>query len=162
MTVELHDYGPLLMASRLRKVSEAMYAGVDEVYRAHGVELPSRCFPILFLLRDRGRLGISEIAASLGQTHPAVSQMSRKLLAHGVVQESADPLDERRRLLRLSRRGTQLMKRLVPVWAAIAAAAQALDDLHPLLASLTAMDAALTRVSFATRIQSRLNKGTTT
>jgi DNA-binding MarR family transcriptional regulator len=161
MTSQLHDYGPLLMTSRLRKVSEAMYAGVDEIYRAQGVDLPSRCFPILFLLRDSGRLGISEIAVSIGQTHPAVSQMSRKLLAHGVVQESTDPQDERRRLLGLSRRGKQLMKQLVPVWAAIAAAAQALDDVHPLSASLTAMDQALTDIGFATRIRSHLKKGTT-
>ncbi len=161
MTKQLHDYGPLLMASRLRKVSEAMYAGVDEVYRSHGVDLPSRCFPILFLLRDRGRLGISEIAASLGQTHPAVSQMSRKLLAHDVVKEWADPLDERRRLLGLSRRGTHLMERLAPVWVAIAAAVQALDDAHPISASLTAIDQALTKSGFAVRIESHLKKGTT-
>ena len=158
MTNALHDYGPLLMASRLRKLSEALYAGVDEVYRAHGVDLPSRCFPILFLLRDRGRLGISEIAASLGQSHPAVSQMSRKLLAHEVVQEWSDSLDERRRLLGLSRRGVQLMKRLVPVWAAIAAAAQALDDAYPVSASLTAIDQALEGTDFATRIRSHLDK----
>lgn len=158
MTNELHDYGPLLMASRLRKLSEALYAGVDEVYRAHGVDLPSRCFPILFLLRDRGRLGISEIAASLGQSHPAVSQMSRKLLAHEVVQEWGDTLDERRRLLGLSRRGVQLMKRFVPVWAAIAAAAQALDNAYPISVSLTAIDQALVGTDFATRIRSHLKK----
>jgi DNA-binding MarR family transcriptional regulator len=156
MTRPLHDYGPLLMASRLRKVSEALYAGVDEIYRAHGVPLPSRCFPILFLLRDCGRLGISEIAASLGQTHPAVSQMSRKLLAHEVVEEWTDPLDERRRLLGLSRAGERLMKRLEPVWQAIAAAVQALDDAHPISASLTSLDAALDDTPFAARIRSHL------
>lgn len=142
----------------MRKVSEALYAGVDEVYRAHGVDLSSRSFPILFLLRDRGRLGISEIAAGLGQTHPAISQMSRKLLAHGVIQEWADPGDERRRLLGLSRRGAQMMKRLVPVWAAIAAAAQELDDAHPVSNSLTAIDHALAGTAFAVRIQSHLKK----
>jgi DNA-binding MarR family transcriptional regulator len=156
MTTELHDYGPLLIASRLRKLSEAFYAGADEIYRANGVELPARCFPILFLLRDRGRLGISEIAISLGQTHPAVSQMSRKLMAHEVIQEWDDPLDERRRLLGLSRRGVQLMKRLVPIWSAIAAAAQEIDAAHPILASLTSIDQALAGTDFATRIRFHL------
>ena len=66
----LHDYGSLLLGSRMRKISEALYAGVDEVYRSAGVDLPSRCFPILFLLRDHGRLGISELAARLGQSIP--------------------------------------------------------------------------------------------
>ena len=46
MTSQLHDYGPLLMASRLRTVSEALDAAVDDIYRAEGVDLPSRCFPI--------------------------------------------------------------------------------------------------------------------
>jgi len=152
----LHDYGSLLLGSRLRKVSEALYAGVDEVYRSAGVDLPSRCFPILFLLRDHGRLGISELAARLGQTHPAVSQMSRKLLRHRMVTESTDPQDERRRLLALSARGRSVMQRLEPVWKAIIAAAADLESDHPLSQHLTAVDRALEARGFASRIRARL------
>jgi DNA-binding MarR family transcriptional regulator len=153
----LHDYGSLLLGSRLRKVSEALYAGVDEVYRSAGVDLPSRCFPILFLLRDQGRLGISELAAKLGQTHPAVSQMSRKLLRHEVVREMPDPKDDRRRLLSLSARGRGVMTRLEPVWKAIVAAAADLESDHPLSQHLTAVDQALEIRGFAARIRSRLD-----
>lgn len=152
----LHDYGALLLASRLRKVAEAFYTGVDEIYRDRGVDLPSRCFPILFLLRDHGRLGISELAARLGQSHPAVSQMSRKLLAHGVVAEWPDPSDDRRRLLGLSRRGANLMIRLEPVWRAIVAAVEELEAAHPLSASLTGIDRSLEARRFAQRIRVRL------
>jgi DNA-binding MarR family transcriptional regulator/GNAT superfamily N-acetyltransferase len=152
----LHDYGSLLLGSRLRKVSEALYAGVDEVYRGAGVDLPSRCFPILFLLRDHGRLGISELAQKLGQTHPAVSQMSRKLLRHRVVRESPDPEDDRRRLLSLSARGRAVMARLEPLWKAIAAAAADLELDHPFSQHLTAIDRALEARGFAARIRSRL------
>jgi GNAT superfamily N-acetyltransferase/DNA-binding MarR family transcriptional regulator len=157
--MSLHDYGPLLLASRLRKVAEALYAGVDEVYRSHGVELPSRCFPILFLLRDHGRLGISELAAELGQSHPAVSQMSRKLLEHGVVREWPDRADDRRRLLSLSRRGATLMTRLEPVWQAIVAAVAELEAAHPLSAALTGIDRSLEARSFAKRIRATLDAG---
>ncbi|HEV2443405.1 MAG TPA: helix-turn-helix domain-containing GNAT family N-acetyltransferase [Steroidobacteraceae bacterium] len=152
----LHDYGPLLLGSRLRKVSEALYGGVDEIYRGAGVDLPSRCFPILFLLRDQGRLGISELAQRLGQTHPAVSQMSRKLLRHRVVRESPDPGDHRRRLLSLSPRGRSVMARLEPVWRAIVAAVAELESDHPLSQHLTAIDRALETRGFAARIRARL------
>jgi ribosomal protein S18 acetylase RimI-like enzyme len=152
----LHDYGSLLLGSRMRKVSEALYAGVDEVYRSAGVTLPSRCFPILLLLRDHGRLGISELAARLGQTHPAVSQMSRKLLRHRVVRESPDPRDDRRRLLSLSPRGRSVMARLQPVWKAIVAAVADLEGGHPLSQHLTAIDQALETRGFAARIRARL------
>jgi DNA-binding MarR family transcriptional regulator/GNAT superfamily N-acetyltransferase len=155
----LHDYGSLLLGSRLRKVSEALYSGVDEVYRSVGVDLPSRCFPILFLLRDHGRLGISELAQKLGQTHPAVSQMSRKLLRHRVVRESPDPKDDRRRLLSLSARGRSVMARLEPVWKAIIAAAADLESDHPISQHLTAVDRALEARGFAARIRSRLEDG---
>jgi GNAT superfamily N-acetyltransferase/DNA-binding MarR family transcriptional regulator len=156
---DLHGYGTLLLAARLRKVSETLYAGVDEVYRGQGVDLPSRCFPILFLLRDRGRLGISELALLLGQSHPAVSQMSRKLLRHGVVREWPDPKDERRRLLGLSRRGASLMKRLEPVWRAIVAAVAELEAEQPISAPLTAIDAALATHSIAARIRAHFETG---
>ncbi|MGH8327882.1 MAG: bifunctional helix-turn-helix transcriptional regulator/GNAT family N-acetyltransferase [Steroidobacteraceae bacterium] len=152
----LHDYGSLLLGSRLRKVAEALYAGVDEVYRSAGVDLPSRCFPILFLLRDHGRLGISELAQKLGQTHPAVSQMSRKLLRHRMVRELPDPKDERRRLLSLSAHGRTVMNRLEPVWKAIVAAAVDLESDHPLSQHLTAVDRALEARGFAARIRCRL------
>lgn len=152
----LHDYGSLLLGSRLRKVAEALYAGVDEVYRSAGVDLPSRCFPILFLLRDHGRLGISELAHKLGQTHPAVSQMSRKLLQHRMVRELPDPKDDRRRLLALSAHGRAVMNRLEPVRKAIAAAAADLESDHPLSRHLTAVDRALEARGFAARIRSRL------
>ena len=152
----LHDYGALLLASRLRKVSEALYAGVDAVYRSYDVALPSRCFPILFLLRDNGRLGISELADRLGQSHPAVSQMSRKLLEHGVVREWPDREDERRRLLSLSRAGAALMKRLEPVWLAIESAVQELEASQPVSAALTQVDRALAGRDFAHRIRSQL------
>lgn len=152
----LHDYGSLLLGSRLRKVAEALYAGVDEVYRSAGVDLPSRCFPILFLLRDHGRLGISELAEKLGQTHPAVSQMSRKLLRHRMVRELPDPKDDRRRLLSLSAHGRTVMNRLEPVWKAIVAAATDLESDHPLSQHLTAIDRALEARGFAARIRSRL------
>jgi len=156
LATTLHDYGSLLLGSRLRKVSEALYAGVDDVYRSAGVDLPSRCFPILFLLRDHGSLGISELAERLGQTHPAVSQMSRKLLRHRVVRESPDPKDDRRRLLSLSAHGRSVMSRLEPVWEAIVAAVADLESDHPLSQHLTAVDRALESRGFAARIRARL------
>lgn len=153
LPVTLHDYGHVLLGSRLRKVSEAMFEGVDEIYREQGVKLSSRSFAVLFLLRDHGRLGISDIAVRLGQTHPAVSQTSRKLLAEGVVREWPDPADQRRRLLGLSRSGAALMKRLAPTFAAIDAAVAALEARHPLSSMLTALDAALAERGFADRIR---------
>jgi DNA-binding MarR family transcriptional regulator/GNAT superfamily N-acetyltransferase len=153
----LHDYGELLLASRLRRLSELFYSGVDAVYREHGVSLSSSCFPILFLLRDCGHLGISELAVHLGQSHPAVSQMSRKLIKARVVREWPDPADERRRLLGLSPDGRALMRRLAPIWRALSAAVKKLEAEFPVSQAVSGMDRLLAQRSFARRIREQLH-----
>jgi DNA-binding MarR family transcriptional regulator/N-acetylglutamate synthase-like GNAT family acetyltransferase len=155
---ELHDYGGLLLGTRLKRASDTLFAGVDRVYKSHGVDLSPRCFPILFLLRDNGPMGVQELATQLGQSHSAVSQMSRTLAVHGVMAEKNDPADERRRLLSLSPKGVALMGRLGNVWRAITGA---VDDLSAaarvdLPAALTAMESSLQTRDFAERIADRL------
>lgn len=152
---ELHDFGGLLLGSRLRRLSETLYAGVDEVYRAQGVTLSSRSFPILFLLRDGGSLSITELAARLGQSHPAAIQTSRKLIEAGLVAETHDPADDRRRLLALSRKGRALMARMEPVWRAIVGAVDALSAAPgaDLLGALSAFERALAERGFVARIE---------
>jgi GNAT superfamily N-acetyltransferase/DNA-binding MarR family transcriptional regulator len=154
----LRDYGGLLLGSRLKRLSEALYVAVDEIYQEHGVALPSRCFPVLLLLRDNGPMGITQLAGHLGQSHPAVSQLSRLLLEHEVVVEKADPADERRRLLALSASGVELLARMGDVWQAITGAVGDLSAATgvDLLAMLGAIDAALDQRGFADRIRGRL------
>jgi len=155
---ELHDYKGLVLGSRLKRASDALFAGVDAIYRAHGVDLTSRCFPLLFLLRDNGPTRVTALAAQLGQSHPAVSQMSRTLASHGAIVERADPADERRRVLALSPKGTALLSRMEDVWKAIIGA---VDDLSAeagvdLVAAVSGIEAALRQGGFADRIEARL------
>lgn len=151
----LSDYGGLLLGSRLKRLSETLYAGVDRVYAAQGVALSSRCFPVLFLLRDNGPLGITELAARMGQSHPALSQLSRRLLAEKLVAEKADPADERRRLLALAPKGRALMEKLEPVWQDIVAAVEELGAETGLMKAVGQLEAALGERGFAERIEAR-------
>jgi GNAT superfamily N-acetyltransferase len=154
----LQEYGGLLLGSRLKRVSEALYAGVDAVYAANGIDLPSRAVPILLLLRDSGPLAITELGRELGQSHAAVSQLSRTLLEHGVVKERSDPADERRRLLTLSSSGQALLARMETIWQAVVAAVDELSAATGVdfLGALTAFDQALEQRGFAERVGDRL------
>jgi|SRR5450830_498875 len=118
----LQTYGSLVLGSRLRRLSDQLYAGVDSSYVAAGVELSSRCFPLLMLLRDNGPTSITVLAAQIGQTHPVVVQLGRKLLDAGVVVEMSEPKDERRRLLALSDSGQVLLRGMEPLWSDVKAA----------------------------------------
>lgn len=155
---ELHEYGGLVLATRMRRLSDAFFAGVDRVYDAHGVKLSSRCVPVLFLLRDNGPTGITELARQLGQTHPAISQMSRTLADAGLLVDRTDDTDDRRRLLALSAKGVALMARMTDLWQAVAGA---VDDLSAAVktdvpALVTSLESAMADREFAARIEDRI------
>jgi len=112
----LIDLGELTLGSRLKKISDQLFDDVDAAYQQQGIELSSRCFPILFLLKANGDSGITQLAEQLGQAHSSVSQMSRKLLAAGYIENRTDSKDERRRLLGLSASGLALFEKMAPTW----------------------------------------------
>ena len=87
-----------------------------------------------------------------------MSQMSRKLLRHGVVREQAHAGDNRRRLLVLAPKGAAMMKRMEPVWTAISAAVDQLNiTTHvDFVAAVTTLDGALGDRPFARRIDASL------
>jgi len=153
----LNDYGALMLASRMRKLSEQMYNGVDHSYKVAGIDFPSRCSALLLLLRDNGPTSITTLAAQIGQTHPAVIQLSRKLLEAGVVTEQSDPADTRRRLLALSDHGRALMATMTPLWDDILAAVDVALDGHTaaLMATLGRLETRLQETPFADLIAGR-------
>lgn len=154
MSSTLQTYGSLMLASRLRRLSDQLYAGVDISYLAAGVELTSRCFPLLLLLRDNGPTAITALAAQIGQTHPVVVQLGRKLLDAGVVAEMPDAKDERRRLLALSDAGQVLLRNMAPLWDDVRAAVDVVFEqgAPQLMASLDRAEARLQSQGFGETI----------
>ena len=154
MSSNLQTYGSLMLGSRLRRLSDQLYAGVDTSYLAAGVELTSRCFPLLLLLRDNGPTAITALAAQIGQTHPVVVQLGRKLLDAGVVAELPDAKDERRRLLALTDAGQALLRNMAPLWDDVRAAVDMVFEqgTPQLMASLDRAEARLQSQGFGETI----------
>ncbi len=119
MEKQLSDYGLLALGSYLKKISDALFREVDDIYQAMGLPLSARMVPYLMLIKDNGQLSISAVAEKLGQTHSAVSQVSRKLSAEELVFDAPDPQDERRRMLSLTPKGYEFLDRLEKCFAQI-------------------------------------------
>jgi DNA-binding MarR family transcriptional regulator/ribosomal protein S18 acetylase RimI-like enzyme len=115
----LADLGLLALGSRLRAISDQLYALADEVYRLRGLPLQGRWFPVLRLLQDQGPQAVGSIAAQIGQTHSAVSQLADKLVEDGWVTVVDDPNDRRRRCLSLTERAREVLRDVRPAWKAI-------------------------------------------
>ena len=111
--------GLVALGSRMRAISDRLYATADEVYRASGLELQGRWLPLLRILHDRGPQTVGEIAEAVGQTHSAVSQLADKLTDQGWLDVVADPTDKRRRRLALTAHAESELRAAKPLWRAI-------------------------------------------
>jgi ribosomal protein S18 acetylase RimI-like enzyme/DNA-binding MarR family transcriptional regulator len=111
--------GLVALGSRMRAVSDRLYATADEVYRLTGLEIQGRWLPLLRILHDRGPQTVGEIADAVGQTHSAVSQLADRLTEQGWLTVLLDPADKRRRRLALTPRAETALRAAKPLWRAI-------------------------------------------
>jgi DNA-binding MarR family transcriptional regulator/predicted GNAT family N-acyltransferase len=121
----LHSQGELALGSRFKAISESLYAVANDAYRASGVDIDAHWFPVLRYLHVKGPATVTEIAAAIGQTHPAVSQLAAKLRTKGWLTRRTDKADARRGMLELSADAERKLDRLGPVWCAIRRGARA-------------------------------------
>jgi len=116
MTDFLRSQGALALGSRLRAISDHLFAQGDVVYAAHGLKMRSRWFPVLSLLAEKGPQTVTQIAEQVNFSHPAVIALARKIEAVGWIENHKDPQDERRRLIALSDSGREQIRLLRPIW----------------------------------------------
>jgi DNA-binding MarR family transcriptional regulator/GNAT superfamily N-acetyltransferase len=121
----LHSQAELALGSRFKAISESLYAAANAAYRDAGVEIDAHWFPVLRYLHVKGPATVTEIAAEIGQTHPAVSQLAAKLRKAGWITRRTDKADARRGLLELTPVAERRLDRLGPVWCAIRRGARA-------------------------------------
>lgn len=152
----LMESAELGLGSRLKRLSERLYAEVEAVYAARRVDMNPRMFPLVFVLRRREQIGIVELADALGVTHAAVSVMVKKAKAEGLVSVAIPEHDERCRLVCLTKQGAALVKKLEPVWVDLQAVLKKLlvTEAPDFLAAVSAIEASLDRAPLVQRLQS--------
>jgi DNA-binding MarR family transcriptional regulator/ribosomal protein S18 acetylase RimI-like enzyme len=121
----LHSQAELALGSRFKAISESLYAAANIAYRESGADIDAHWFPVLRYLQVKGPAGVTEIAAAIGQTHPAVSQLAAKLRKAGWLTRRTDKADARRGMLELTTDAERKLDRLGPVWCAIRRGARA-------------------------------------
>lgn len=115
----VNELGLLALGSRMRVLSDRLYAIADEVYRRGGIAVQGRWFPFLRLLHDRGPRTVGEIAEAIGQTHSAVSQLADRLVRDGWLVVNSDAADKRLRRLDLTAKSRAALRDARPAWRAI-------------------------------------------
>jgi DNA-binding MarR family transcriptional regulator len=161
MTDYVRQKGTAAFGTRLRRLSDRLDRQVLAIYREHDSTFQPRWFAVIGALREKECLAVGELAALLGITHAAVSQLRGELIAAGLVRARSDPADGRRQLLELSPNGRRVIARLEPLWEAIAAATgQLVAAASPgLLDQLGRLETALEERTMADRVRAVLSAG---
>ena len=159
----IRSLGPLVLDHRFRRIKDALLQAADALYRQHGHECRPRWTSTIQLLEREGSLPVTEIAARLRLTHPAVIGITDEMLTAGFIRESRDKDDARRRLVSLTPKARRALPELHRLWAALAEAqrerfAQAGCDI---VAVLDKVDDGLASRSLVDDVTSRLARSKT-
>ncbi|TDX00894.1 MarR family winged helix-turn-helix transcriptional regulator [Dinghuibacter silviterrae] len=114
--------GVLAISTRLQRLSDQIRKDGLSVYQAYGIDFQPKWFPVIYTLHVKKVLGVVEMAAEIGYSHPSTISLLKELEKERLIRSSRDKTDERRRLLRLTEKGEALVIRMLPVWDVMAAA----------------------------------------
>jgi DNA-binding MarR family transcriptional regulator len=142
------------LGTQLRHLLELLDGSVQAAYAQAGIDTRPRYTPVFRALEGRESCTLGEIATAAGITQPAATQTIALMVTDGLVTAKPAPGDARQRLVRLTKKGRELLPRLQSCWAATTLAADSLDqDLPaPLSEALAGAIAALRDQSFDQRI----------
>tara|TARA_B110000285_G_C14755287_1_gene437092 strand:- start:70 stop:555 length:486 start_codon:yes stop_codon:yes gene_type:complete len=156
----IEELGSLSLATRLKNLSERLAKDVGKIYKEQSFDFEPRWFAVIYALKDNNELAVTEMATMLRQTHPAVNQVANVLVENGLLEESKDIADQRKRLLKLSKKGQELVAKMEGLWEDIR---EANDELlgaakNDFLGSIRDLEAALDDKSMYERVQERISK----
>ncbi len=154
----VEELGSLALATRLKNLSERLAKDVAQVYKESAFDFEPRWFTLIYALKGGEELAVTELSAMLKQTHPAVNQVANVLVERGLIDERKDKEDQRRRLLKLSPKGKQMVSRMDELWQKIRAANDELliESEGDLLSNMDKVESALNEKSMYDRVTSKL------
>lgn len=133
MTDILTPLGHLAGGSRFKRISDKLYIDGNRIYKDKDLPFKSTWFSVYYALASaEAPLTILDIAAHIAFTHITVKNILREMEDEGLVTIKPNPNDKRSKLVCLSPKGKNLLKKLRPLWTSIS---RALSDVftagHP-------------------------------
>ena len=111
--------GELMIGSRMKRLGEKFFSDVSKVYKSQGIPFETAYFPVFYLLNLHQALTVSDVARELEITQSGASQMITVLVKNGLVCYARNRDDKRIRTISFTSEGSQLLRRVEPVWEAI-------------------------------------------
>ena len=120
--------GILTLGFRLKQLSDLLQQDGLKLYRHSGIAFEPKWLPVFCYLKEGGPTSVTEIARGLGVSHPGINQVSKEMIAQGLVASYRDVGDKRKRLLALTIHGKSIFNEIEPLLRTIRAVLQEVAD----------------------------------
>ncbi|CAL1519519.1 MarR family winged helix-turn-helix transcriptional regulator [Chitinophaga sp. MM2321] len=146
--------GILAISTRLQRLSDQIRKDGKKIYEAYGIDFEPKWFPVIYTLHHKPSLGVVEISAEIGYSHPSTISLLKELEKLKLIQSKKDKSDERKRLIRLTDKGKAMVNRIAPVWDVMTAALTALTDTkHNLMKAIDEVENNIRQQGFYNRAE---------
>lgn len=150
----IDDAGILAIGTRLLRIHDLLRADGNSFYKTLGIEFETKWFPVIYVLSIKSPLGIMELAQQIGLSHPALIALLKELEKRGLVDSLKDARDERKRNMFLTKKGSDLVFQLRPIWTIIESVLLDLtENTNNLLKALNETEEKLKESSFLQRAE---------
>jgi len=116
MKDKLQELGELGIGSRLKRLSDFMMKEIQLVYDAAHIDFDPYLFPIFKTIIDKKLATTTDIQEAIQYTQPAITQALKKLIDKKLVVYKTDPIDKRKKVFKLSKKGNVLHQQMIPLW----------------------------------------------
>ncbi|MCG8699102.1 MAG: MarR family winged helix-turn-helix transcriptional regulator [Bacteroidales bacterium] len=113
------EIGELVLGSWLKRISNQFQMDILKIYTSLGIRFDLSWFPVFYLLNKEKEITITSLAKELKVSHPAIIQVVNSLKKEKLVRVSVDKNDKRKRNVKFTEKGFELMRKVEPVWVDI-------------------------------------------
>lgn len=150
----LQELKHLGFTARIKRLNEGIVASTMDHYSNLNLALEPNWHVIFLLLKQRETQTVTEMAQTLGFSHPAMIKTTRKMKEQGYLESQKDELDRRKTLIRLSTKGKRLLPKFEKEWNRIQEVLKEVVD-DTLLEKLDTLEQNLKESSFSERYATR-------
>ncbi|QQT26083.1 MarR family winged helix-turn-helix transcriptional regulator [Sphingobacterium spiritivorum] len=159
----IDSLGILALSTRLQRLSEQLRKEGTLLYKEFDIDFEPKWFPVMYTLFHKGTLSVVEIASEIGYTHPSTINLLKELEAQKLIRSKKDKIDERKRLLQLTAKGSTLIAEMKPVWDLMTTVlTEITNNQNNLLQAIQETEQRIAEQSFMQRAMVLKNKSNTT
>jgi DNA-binding MarR family transcriptional regulator len=108
--------GELVFGTWLKRISNQFQQDILKIYASLGIRFDLSWFPVFYFLNKEKEVTITSLSKELEVSHPAIIQVINSLKKEKLIQVSVDKNDKRKRNVRFTAKGYELMCKVEPVW----------------------------------------------